>query len=116
MGCLFCNIIEGKIPSTKVFENDAVYAFEDINPQAPVHILVVHKKHTRNIDEIDRGNVFMMSDIFLAVRDIASMKGIDKEGYRVIVNNGPAAGQVIWHLHIHILGGKTNLGPMLAKN
>jgi histidine triad (HIT) family protein len=93
-----------------------VYAFEDINPQAPVHILVVHKRHTRNIDEIDAGSSSIMSDIFLSVREIAQMKGIDREGYRVIINNGPAAGQVIWHLHVHILGGKANLGPMLAGN
>lgn len=114
MGCLFCNIIEGKIPSSKVFENDKVIAFDDINPVAPVHILVVHKTHIKNIDELDAGNSAIMSDLFLAVKEVAAIKGIDTEGYRIIINNGKAAGQVIWHLHIHIIGGRENLGPMIS--
>ncbi len=113
MGCLFCNIIGGDTPSTKVYENESVYAFEDINPLAPVHVLVVHKKHLKNIDELDADNSSIMSDIFLAVKEVAQIKGTVKNGYRVIINNGPAAGQVIWHLHAHILGGMENLGPML---
>jgi histidine triad (HIT) family protein len=116
MGCLFCNIIEGKTPSKKVYENDTVYAFEDINPQAPVHVLVVHKRHTRSIDEIDEGNSSIMSDLFLAVKEVARLTGTDRDGYRVIINNGPAAGQVIWHLHVHVLGGQANLGPMLSED
>lgn len=115
MGCLFCNIIEGDIPSKKVYENDTVYAFEDISPQAPVHILVIHKTHIKNLDELDASNSNMMSDIFLAVKEVAKITGVDKEGYRIIINNGEAAGQVVWHLHIHILGGKKSLGPMLQK-
>ena len=115
MGCLFCNIIQGKTPSIKVYENDAVYAFEDINPQAPVHVLVVHKTHTRTIEYLNDSNSRIMSDIFLAVKEIARLKAIDGKGYRIIINNGPAAGQVIWHMHVHILGGKDNLGPMLAQ-
>jgi histidine triad (HIT) family protein len=115
MGCLFCNIINGTTPSKKVFENDRVYSFEDINPQAPVHILVVHKKHIEKIDDLNSGNSSIMSDIFLAVKEIARIKGIDKKGYRVIINNGPAGGQVIWHLHVHVMGGKDDMGPMLAR-
>ncbi len=114
MGCLFCNIIEGKTPSTKVYEDENVYAFDDINPQAPAHVLIVHKKHTKNIDELNRDNSGMMTDLFIGVKNVAAIKGIDKDGYRVIINNGPAAGQVIWHLHVHVLGGKPDLGPMLA--
>ena len=114
MGCLFCNIIQGKTPSSKVYENENVYAFDDINPAAPSHVLIVHKQHTKNIDELDAGNAKIMSDIFLAVKEVARIKKIDAKGYRVIINNGPAAGQVIWHLHVHVLGGKDNLGPMLA--
>jgi histidine triad (HIT) family protein len=115
MGCLFCNIINGTTPSKKVFENDKVYAFEDINPQAPVHILVVHKTHIEKIDDLDPGSSSTMSDIFLAVKEIAILKGIDKKGYRVIINNGPAGGQVIWHIHVHVLGGRDSMGPMLSR-
>jgi histidine triad (HIT) family protein len=114
MDCLFCDIIEGKIPSKKVYEDEHVFAFEDINPQAPVHVLVVHRTHTKNIDELTEGNSGMMGEIFLAVKKVAKARGIDGKGYRVIVNNGAAAGQVIWHLHIHVLGGRDDLGPMLA--
>lgn len=115
MGCLFCNIIEGKTPSTKVYENDRVFAFEDISPQAPVHVLVVHKTHTKNIDELTAENGGIMADLFLAVKEVARIRGIDEKGYRVIINNGGAAGQVIWHLHVHVLGGLESLGPMLSK-
>lgn len=115
MGCLFCNIIEGKTPSTKIFENDKVFVFEDINPQAPVHALVIHKTHIKNLDELTPENSDMMGDIFLAVKETAKIKGIDKEGYRVIINNGTAGGQVVWHLHVHILGGKEDIGPMVNK-
>ncbi len=113
MGCLFCNIIEGKTPSTKVYENDSVYAFEDIDPKAPVHVLVVPRLHVKNIDELNNENSSVMGDIFLAVQEVAKLKGVDDDGYRVIINNGEAGGQVIWHLHVHVLGGKKHLGPML---
>lgn len=114
MSCLFCNIIEGKIPSNKVYENDHVFAFADINPQAPVHVLVVPKKHIKNIDELDADKSVIMSEIFLAVREIAKQKGLGK-GYRVIINNNEAGGQVIWHLHVHILGGREDMGPMVVS-
>jgi len=115
MGCLFCNIISGQTPSTKVYENDSVYAFEDITPQAPVHVLVIHKKHIERIEGLDAGNASIMADLFLAVRDIARIKGLAEKGYRVIINNGTAGGQVIWHLHVHVLGGKDDMGPMLVR-
>jgi histidine triad (HIT) family protein len=115
MGCLFCNIINGSTPSTKVYENDRVYAFEDIDPKAPVHVLVIHKTHIEKIEDLDQGNASIMSDIFLAVKEIARLKGIEKKGYRVIINNGTAGGQVIWHLHVHLLGGNDTMGPMLAR-
>jgi histidine triad (HIT) family protein len=115
MGCLFCNIIEGKTPSTRVYENDTVFAFEDISPQAPVHVLVVHKTHIKNIDELTAENSGIMADLFLAVKEVARIRGMDTNGYRVIINNGVAAGQVIWHLHVHVLGGTDSLGPMLSK-
>ena len=115
MGCLFCNIINGATPSSKVYENDTVFAFDDISPQAPVHVLVVHKNHTKNIDELSAENASMMGDIFLGVKEVARLKGLEEDGYRVIINNGPAAGQVIWHMHIHVMGGMKDLGPMLSR-
>lgn len=115
MGCLFCDIINGKIPSKKVYENDRVYAFEDINPQAPVHVLVIHKNHVEKIDDLDAGNSSIMSDLFLAVKEIAKITGIDAKGYRVIINNGTAGGQVIWHLHVHVMGGRDDMGPMVVR-
>ena len=114
MGCLFCNIIKGETPSTKVYENDTVYAFEDINPISPVHVLIVPKIHVKNINELNQENSSVMSDIFLAVKEVAKIKGLE-QGYRVIINNDKAGGQIIWHLHIHVLGGKESMGPMLSK-
>jgi histidine triad (HIT) family protein len=113
MGCLFCDIIGGKIPSKKIFENDKVFAFEDISPQAPVHALIVHKTHTKNIDELTPENSSIMGDLFLGVKEVARIRGIDAAGYRVIINNGAAGGQVIWHLHVHVMGGKDDMGPMI---
>lgn len=115
MDCLFCRIINGEIPSTKVYENDKVYAFEDINPQAPVHILVVHKEHTININDATPENSYIFSDIFLAVKEIVKEKNLSKQGFRTIINNGEAAGQEVFHMHVHILGGKDSLGPMLCS-
>ena len=115
MGCLFCNIINGTTPSTKVYENDSVYAFEDINPQAPVHVLVIHKSHVETIEDLTADNSSIMSDIILAVKEIARIKGVDRKGYRVIINNGPAGGQIIWHLHVHVMGGRDDMGPMVVR-
>ena len=113
MSCLFCNIIKGEIPSTKVYENDSVYAFEDINPVSSVHVLVIPKEHVKNINELNEQNSKMMSDIFLAVKEVAKIKNLG-DGYRVIINNDKAGGQVIWHLHVHVLGGKESMGPMVS--
>ena len=115
MGCLFCNIINGKTPSTKVFENERVYAFEDINPLAPVHVLIVPKTHVEKIDDLNNSNSAIMADIFLAVKEVAKIKDIDKRGYRIIINNGKAGGQIIWHIHVHLMGGKDTMGPMIVS-
>lgn len=114
MGCLFCNIINGTTPSTKVYENDAVFAFKDINPQAPVHVLVIHKRHVERIEDLDANSSAIMADLFLGVKEVARITGVAQKGYRVIINNGAAGGQVIWHLHVHVMGGKDDMGPMLA--
>ena len=105
MDCLFCKIIEGSIPSAKVYENDRVYAFRDIHPMAPVHVLVVPKTHIPSMDGIDGNNKTAVADIFEAIPKIAAQEGLTN-GYRVISNCGDDACQTVKHLHFHILGGK----------
>ncbi len=103
--CIFCKIIKGEIPSTKVYEDDNVLAFKDINPAAPIHILVVPKQHIEDVLEINEGNKKILEDVFLAINKIAKKLGIDKDGFRVITNCGRDSGQEVMHLHFHILAG-----------
>lgn len=110
MDCLFCKIIAGDIPSTKVYENDDMYAFRDINPEAPCHVLVVPKKHIASADEINAENSGIVAKIYEKIPEIARLGGV-KNGYRVVTNCGADAGQTVHHLHFHILGGAT-LGRM----
>ena len=105
MSCLFCSIINGEIPSTKVFENEFVYAFKDINPNAPVHVLVVPKKHIDSADCICNDNIVAVSEVMLAIPKVAARCGLS-DGYRVITNVGENGGQTVNHLHFHILGGE----------
>ena len=102
--CLFCKIIAGEIPSTKVYEDEYVYAFRDINPQAPVHILVVPKEHIACADEVDAGNSVYVAKCYEAIAKIAKAEGLTS-GYRVINNCGEDGGQTVMHLHFHLLGG-----------
>ena len=104
MDCIFCKIIKGDIPSSKVYENEYVYAFRDINPQAPVHILVVPKEHVSSVDGISAENSILVSKIFEAIPEIAKAEKLTG-GYRVITNCGDDACQSVKHLHFHILGG-----------
>lgn len=101
--CIFCKIINKEIPGSIVYENDKILAFNDINPQAPVHIIVVPKKHVTTIMEEDKE---MSADIISAIQKIAKQQNIDKTGFRVITNCGKDAGQTVNHLHFHILAGK----------
>lgn len=103
--CLFCKIIAGEIPSKKVYENEYVYAFEDINPMAPVHILVIPKKHITNVLEINSENSDIVAHIFEAVPEIAKQQKLEK-GFRVVSNCNEYGCQSVFHLHFHILGGK----------
>ena len=105
MDCIFCKIIAGEIPSTKVYEDETVYAFRDINPQAPTHILVIPKAHIASVNEITGDNASVVAHIFRVIPQIAAQEGLTG-GYRVISNCGPDAGQTVFHLHFHILGGK----------
>ena len=104
--CLFCKIIAGDIPSTKVYEDEMVYAFRDINPQAPTHVLVVPKAHIDDCNGITAENSTVIAHIFEVIPQIAKTEGLEG-GYRVVSNCGADAGQTVQHLHFHILGGKT---------
>ena len=105
MDCLFCKIINGDIPSTKVYEDDVCYAFRDIAPQAPTHILVVPKGHIPSVDAIDGENCAIVGHIFSVIPKIAKADGLEN-GYRVVSNIGDDGCQSVKHLHFHILGGK----------
>lgn len=105
MDCLFCKIVKGEIPSAKVYEDDTVYAFRDINPQAPVHILVVPKTHIASANEIDQIRSDIIGKIFFVIPRIAAAEGLTN-GYRVVTNVGEDGCQSVKHLHFHILGGE----------
>jgi histidine triad (HIT) family protein len=109
--CIFCKIVNGEIPCSKVYEDDKVLAFKDINPGAPVHILVVPKQHIQSILDLDESNKYITVDIFDAINKIANMSGIDKDGFRVVANTGADGGQTVAHLHYHILGGRSLQWP-----
>ena len=111
MNCLFCKIIAGDIPSTKVYEDETVLAFRDIAPQAPTHILVVPKAHIADCNGITAENSAVIAHIFTVIPQIAAAEGLTN-GYRVVSNCGPDAGQTVQHLHFHILGGKECLLTM----
>ena len=104
--CLFCKIVAGEIPSTKVYEDELILAFRDIAPQAPTHILVIPKTHIGSVAEVTAENSAVVSHIFEVIPQIAKAEGLDN-GYRVVSNCGADAGQTVPHLHFHILGGKT---------
>lgn len=104
MDCIFCKIIEGVIPSSKVYEDEDILAFNDINPQAPVHVIVIPKAHIASMDEINGSNCETVAKIFERIPEIAKRAGA-KNGYRVISNCGEDACQSVKHLHFHILGG-----------
>ena len=108
-GCLFCRIVAKEIPAKVVLETDKVLAFRDINPQAPVHILVIPKTHIENTMALKTEHSPVLFDIFRSAQEIARQEGVDKSGFRLNFNNGPDAGQAVSHLHLHILG-KRKLG------
>ena len=104
--CLFCKIIKGEIPSQKVYENEEILAFKDINPLAPVHILVIPKKHIGSLAELTKDDEILIGEIYSVINEIAKQEGIFEKGFRVVVNCGEDGGQEVKHLHFHLLGGK----------
>ncbi|MFF2090327.1 histidine triad nucleotide-binding protein [Paenibacillus sp. NPDC058174] len=112
MDCIFCKIIEGSIPSTKVYETETVLAFKDIQPAAPVHTLIIPKKHIPTMNDVTAEDGPVIAELFAAAREIAKQEGIDEAGYRLINNVNSDGGQVVYHLHVHLLGGE-KLGALL---
>ena len=111
MDCLFCKIIAGDIPSAKVYEDDKVYAFRDIEPQAPVHILIIPKEHIASANELTEENASVVGHIFSVAAKIAKEEGIADGGYRIVNNCGQDGGQTVGHLHFHMLGGRSLQWP-----
>jgi histidine triad (HIT) family protein len=103
--CLFCKIAEGEIPSNKVYEDDELFAFHDISPQAPVHILVIPRKHIVSLEEAEDGDAALMGKILMLIRKLAREQGVSP-GYRVVNNCGASAGQSVFHIHFHLIGGR----------
>ena len=104
--CIFCKIIEKKVPARIVYEDDSVFAFEDVNPQAPVHTLIVPKKHISTLLDLKEEDSGLIGHIFKVAAKIAKDKGIAERGFRTVVNCNPESGQTVYHLHFHILGGR----------
>lgn len=110
MDCLFCKIINGDIPSAKVYEDETVFAFRDIEPQAPVHILIIPKQHIKSAAEITPDNSAVVAHIFEVAAKIAEDEGLT-DGYRIVNNCGDSAGQTVKHLHFHLMGGREFTWP-----
>lgn len=104
--CLFCRIVNGEIPAKKIFEDAEVIAFRDINPQAPTHVLVIPRRHIPSLDDMTEADVSVIGTTILRATELARELHIDTDGYRVVVNNGPGAGQTVFHIHVHLLGGR----------
>lgn len=114
MASIFTKIIDREIPASIVYENDSVIAFKDINPQAPIHILIVPKKEIPTVNDISSEDRALIGEIYLAAGEIAKDLNIAEDGYRLITNCNSYGGQEVFHLHVHLLGGEP-LGPMLTK-
>ena len=109
--CLFCKIRDGEIPADIIFENEEVLAFNDVNPQAPVHLLIIPKKHISTVNDVTADDQKIMANLFSAAKDIAKHKGVSEEGYRLVVNCNEKAGQTVFHIHMHLLAGRAMTWP-----
>lgn len=109
--CLFCKFVRKEIPTRVVFEDDSCFAFEDINPKAPAHVLIIPKKHIASINEMTPVDEATLGHITFVARQIAQEKKVDQSGYRAVINTGPDAGQSVFHVHLHLLGGRSMAWP-----
>ena len=104
--CIYCQIGEHKSPAEIEYEDSEVIAFWDINPQAPIHIIIASKEHIRSVEDVDETHTEILGKMVLAAKIVATKKAIDENGYRIIINNGPHSGQIVEHFHLHLIGGK----------
>lgn len=104
--CIFCKIIEGSIPSTKIYEDDNVIGFKDLRPQAVIHQLFIHKRHSKDINDLAKNDPGQLADLFNGIRLYTEKDGLTQNGFRVVTNLGPHAGQTVFHTHLHVLGGE----------
>jgi len=104
--CLFCKILNGEIPADIIYEADSAIAFRDINPQAPTHVLIIPRKHISTLNDLDADHRETVGDLFLVAKEIARREGLAEPGYRVVMNCNEGAGQSVFHIHLHLLGGR----------
>lgn len=109
--CIFCKITSKEIPATIVYEDDDIIAFDDIDPKAPVHCVVIPKKHIETLNDLNEESSSLAGSMFLAIKDIAKSKGVDQTGYRVVANCNKDAGQEVFHIHFHLIGGRAMTWP-----
>ena len=109
--CIFCKIVAGEIPADKIFENDHVIGFRDLNPQAPTHVLVIPKKHIATINDIQDEDKALIGEMYLAAQKIAAQEGLSERGYRTVMNCNEGAGQTVFHIHLHVIGGRAMTWP-----
>ena len=110
-GCVFCGLVSKLLPARIIYEDDEFLAFDDIRPQAPVHALLIPKRHLASLNEADDESQALLGRLLLKAREIARLKGIDHSGYRLVINAGPDSGQDVFHLHVHVLGGRRFAWP-----
>lgn len=111
MTCLFCNIANKNIPAPLLFENDEIIAFRDINPQAPSHLLVIPKEHIANINQAEEQHTALLGRMLLTAKELAKAEGISDDGYRLVFNINSGGGQTVYHIHLHVLGGRQMTWP-----
>ena len=109
--CLFCKIVEGGLPADIVYENDSLIAFRDINPKAPTHVLLIPRRHVATMNDLEVGDESLVGDLFITAARIAADEGLADDGYRVVMNCNAAAGQSVFHIHLHLMGGRTMTWP-----
>jgi histidine triad (HIT) family protein len=109
--CIFCKLINGDLPAQFVYQNEHVVAFNDINPQAPTHVLIIPRKHIATLNDLSSGDAQVMAELYLAAQQIAEDAGIAQAGYRTVVNCNLGGGQTVYHLHLHVMGGRQMRWP-----
>lgn len=104
--CIFCKILAGDIPSTRAYEDEDIIAFDDINPAAPVHVLIIPRKHISTLDDTTDTDALLLGNMMLVARQIAHDRGLSGSGYRLVLNTNAGAGQTVFHIHLHVVGGR----------